>query len=322
MLQVNPKHTKRTKEITDNSPNKTDQKDPKVIAHLIWMQKGLTVNIAKGTKSNLRNYIHFRDRIQKDLNQLLNQVEAYLAIYFPEFLQVFRSLQSKTALYILQHYPTPEDIAHSNAQQFEEELHHISRGQVDKEKTAKIRGIARSSIGIQEGVSSYLVLIGQLLDQIYQLRNQKKAIEQAIVSELDTIPESRILLSVKGVGSISAAAILGEMGDFNDFRTINEVNKYAGFNLYELSSGKSQSTRKITKRGRALLRKTLYFTTLNMIKKGGIFYDDYQRHLSKGMPRKKAQIAIARKLLRMLFAMVRDNTCYKETRKKSAEKAA
>ena len=52
LVQVNPFHTKRFKEATDNSPNKTDQKDPKVIADIIAMGRFLTVVIPEGRLPN------------------------------------------------------------------------------------------------------------------------------------------------------------------------------------------------------------------------------------------------------------------------------
>lgn len=52
MVQVNPMHPKRLKELQGNSPNKTDRKDPKVIAHIITLGHALTVVIPEGSRSS------------------------------------------------------------------------------------------------------------------------------------------------------------------------------------------------------------------------------------------------------------------------------
>ena len=86
--------------------------------------------------------------------------------------------------------------------------------------------------------------------------------------------------------------------------------KFAGLNLFEISSGLHKGEVHITKVGRALLRKTLYFASLNIVIKNGIMHAYYQRKIDEGMPKTKALIAVARKLLRTAFALVRDNSMY------------
>jgi len=307
MLQVNPKHTKRAKEITDNSPNKTDKKDPKTIANLILFKNGLTVNIPKGQISELRNLVNYRETLLVEQNKLNNQLESTLAIYFPELLTFFKSLLTKTGLYVLKHYPTPYDIQKADPDKLHRELKKVSKGRVAEGRTNKLINMAYQSIGIKEGRESYKTIIKYYLQQIDLINEQKKQVEKQIENILESIPQGKLLLSVKGLGRISAAAILSEVIDFNSFRTIREINKYTGYNLYEISSGKHFGKRRIAKRGRALLRKTLFFASLNMIKEGGIFHEQYQRHIEKGMPKMKALVAISRKLLRIIFAMFRDN---------------
>ena len=322
MIQVNPKHTKRTKEIADNSPNKTDKKDPRVIANLIKLGNGLTVNIAEGHIQGLKNHIYNRESIIEEQKRVTGRIESHLAVYFPELLNLFSSIQSKTMLHILRHYPIPEDLLQADPDKLKEELRKISRGRVDRTKTNQIIKSARESIGIKEGRESYRNTLKSFLEQLELFNRQKEEIEKAINDLLEDIPQSKILLSVKGLGKISVAAILSEIIDFHSFSTIREINKYSGVNLYEISSGKYQGKRRLAKRGRALLRKTLFFATLNMIRKGGIFYEQYHRHLNKGMPRMKAVVALSRKLLRIIFAIVRDQRDFDIEKIKTIKTAA
>jgi transposase len=129
---------------------------------------------------------------------------------------------------------------------------------------------------------------------------------------LEQIPYSDSLLSVKGIGKITVAGLIGEVGDFRQFHTLREVMKLGGLDLFEISSGKHQGNRHISKRGRPLLRKLLYFAAINTVRKGGVMHGCYQRHLEKGMPKTKALIAIARKLLGILFALIRNHSQYDE----------
>jgi len=86
--------------------------------------------------------------------------------------------------------------------------------------------------------------------------------------------------------------------------------KLAGLNLYEISSGKHFGQRHISKRGRAYLRKLLFFSALNTIRTNGIMHARYLVMVERGMPKMKAVVAISRKLLRIIFAVVRNHTTY------------
>ncbi|MGE5843232.1 MAG: transposase, partial [Deltaproteobacteria bacterium] len=116
----------------------------------------------------------------------------------------------------------------------------------------------------------------------------------------------------KGIGTVTTAGLIGEVGDFREFGTISEITKLAGLDLFEISSGKHRGRRRISKRGRPLLRKLLYFAAINVVKISGILHEPYQHMLIRGMPKVKALVAIARKLLRIVFALARDNTVYME----------
>ena len=118
---------------------------------------------------------------------------------------------------------------------------------------------------------------------------------------LEQIPYSESLLSIKGLGVVTVAGLIGEVGDFKKFDTHSEIMKLAGFDLFEVSSGQHRGQRHISKRGRALMRKLLYFTALNAVKSQGIMHARYQQMLDRGMPKTKALIAISRKLLRLIF---------------------
>ena len=98
--------------------------------------------------------------------------------------------------------------------------------------------------------------------------------------------------------------------------------KLAGLDLFEVSSGKHKGRHHISKRGRALMRKLLFFAAINTVKSHGIMYVWYQKMVNNGTPKIKALIAVSRKLLRIIFALARDNTKYVENYKSHELKLA
>lgn len=310
LVQVNPMHTKRLKELCDNSPNKTDKKDPRVIADIMQLGHVLSMVIPEGPAAELRRLTQARERSVERRKALQNQLQQLVFVLFPEFIQVMKGLESKTALYLLRHYPTSQDIIACGLDRLSRIIRRISSGRLRANRARALYETAQHASGIQEGVESVLLEIRQALALLETLEGFIRELEQQLSHYLKQIPYSGLMLSVKGVGLITAAGLIGEVGDFHKFRTISELTKLAGLDLFEISSGKRQGQRGISKRGRPLMRKLLYFAAMSTVRKGGILHENYHRCLERGMPKIKALVAMSRKLLRILFAMVRDDREY------------
>lgn len=310
LVQVNPAHTKKIKEVYDNSPNKTDDKDPKVIADLLELGRFLSVVIPEGTAAELRRLSHARERATERRKGLYNQLHDLVFLIFPEFQQVMRNLHSKTAHYLLKNYSAPGEILCLGMDKLGEIFHKVSRGKLKKERAESLYVGAKDSVGLREALSSMVFEIREILHLIDYCDKFIKEIEAKLNDFLAEIPYSRCILSIKGFGVVTVAGLIGEVGDFNNFKTIHEVLKFAGLNLYEISSGQHQGQRRISKRGRPLIRKLLYFAALSAVRKGGVMHLQYQQYLQRGMPKLKALTAISRKLLVIIFALVRDHQEY------------
>lgn len=310
LVQVNPMHTKRLKELQGNSPNKTDQKDPKVIADIIELGHALTVIIPEGSAAELRRLTQARERAMERRTALFNQLQDLVFILFPEYLVVMNDIKTVSSQYLLKHYPTPQDIINQGLDALTDTMRRISRGRLSKERAKLLYEAAQESAGIKEGQTSILLEIRETLFMIENAERYIGEIEKEMFCRLDEIPYKNSILSLKGVGKITAAGLIGEVGDFTKFKTISEITKLAGLDLFEVSSGKHKGQRHISKRGRPLMRKLLFFAAINVVRKGGIMHEQYQKHLKGGMPKMKALVAIARKLLCVIFALVRDHSEY------------
>ena len=309
MVQVNPMHTKRVKELTGNSPNKTDKKDPRVIVDVICLGHALTVVVPEGAAAELRRLTQARERAIDSRTAMMNQLQHLVFVVFPELLSVVKA-STKTGMYFIKNYTTPETIFALGLESVTKVLKKVSRGKLGLERAKGLFEAARNSIGIHEGKESIILEIDHLVSKIEYEDQFIHNLENQMADYLRQIPYSGSLLSIKGIGVITVAGLIGEVGDFRKFNTISEIMKLAGLNLYEVSSGKHQGQRHISKRGRSLMRKLLFFAAINAVKSKGIMHEQYQEMLGRGMPRIKALIAISRKLLRLIFALARDNTTY------------
>src|SRR3990172_10852901 len=312
LVQVNPMHTKRLKELQGNSPNKTDQKDSKVIADIIELGHALTVVIPEGASAELRRLTLARERAIERRTGILNQLHDLVFIVFPEFLDVMNGVKSKSSRYLLKCYPVPQDIRSEGLNKLAQLLKKISRGSIGMERTKALYEAAKESVGIKEGQKSIVFEIVECISVIEASDSFIAAVEREMSNYLGEIPYSRFILSLKGIGKVTASGLIGEVGDFSKFKTISELMKHAGLDLFEISSGKHKGRKRISKRGRSLLRKLLFFASINTVRTGGVMHEYYQRHLHRGTPKIKALIAVSRKLLGIIFALVRNNSVYIE----------
>lgn len=307
LVLVNPVHSKRVKEIRDNSPNKTDKKDPRVIADLIQLGCVLSVIVPEGDGAELRHLSHARERAICKRNGLLSQLHDLVYKIFPEFHQVFKSMKSKTVRYLLMNYPVPEDISAADINELASQLRSISRGRIKRSQVEEFHALAQTSIGVKEGRNAIVKEITHLVKLLQSQETFIKDIEKEISETLLRVPVSQRILSIKGIGEVTTAGILGETACFQGMQNSKEIEKLAGLNLFEISSGRHHGQKRISKRGRSLLRKLLYFAALNVIKHDGVFCDQYQRYLKNGNPKNQGLIAVSRKLIRVIFALVRDD---------------
>lgn len=98
IVQVNPLHTKRMREINDNSPLKTDRKDPRLIADVIRIGHALSVVVPEGDAAYLRRINNARERHIRERTALINQLQQFVFLIFPEFTRTIKTIFSKTAL--------------------------------------------------------------------------------------------------------------------------------------------------------------------------------------------------------------------------------
>lgn len=311
LVQVNPLHTKRIKELTGNSPNKTDKKDPRVIADVISLGHSLTVVVAEGAAAQLRRLSHGRERAMQRRTAMHNQLQDLVFIIFPELGDIIKP-STKTGMYLIKNYADPERLVSLGNKEFCKMVRSISRGKFDIDRIEKLYRAAQESVGIKQGKESILLETRHLVSNIENENRYIKSLEKQMIVFLEKIAYSHSILSIKGIGNITVAGLIGEVGDFRKFKTISEVIKLAGLDLFEISSGKHKGKHRISKRGRALMRKLLFFAAINAVKSHGIMHARYQRMLDNGTPKIKALIAISRKLLRIIFALARDNVQYEQ----------
>lgn len=307
LVEVSTLSTKRSKEMMDNSPLKSDKKDAIIIADLIKQGKILNPVLPEGEILNLRGVVHTRENLVKERTSILNRLEKIVDITFPERKKVIRKVKNKTSQFLLRAAPFPEDILDKGREWLEKWICKKSHGYYGREDAKTLCNSARDTVGIKGGREGFLCELRVLLPELKRVSEEIEKVEGKIKEMLKDIDEAKYLRSIPGVKFVTAAAIIAESGGLRKYERMRSVIKIAGLNLYEVSSGKHKGEKKITKMGRSLMRQKLYFAALQQTKENMPLYPFYERLVEKNnVKENKALIAVARKLLKVMFALVRD----------------
>ena len=309
VVQVNPYHVKRTKEVRDNSPGKTDSKDPRVIADLVWngcYQEPLCLD---GTYAELRGASVEWASLTKKICAFRNEFGSLLEVWFPELGHVFKDITCKSAIGIVRRYSDTAAIGASGLSSMKVTLKKASSGRT-LNKAPEIIAKAKVSIAPSCGQEARHRDMVFLLDMIQALRDRQSRLKEEMNKYLAHLPEAQCMLSIPGAGTISVAGLLGECGNIGRFESYAQLEKFLGLNLYEVSSGKHIGAKHISKRGRHLARYLICNMAFGQMKSSGL-YGDYTKQLkSTGKKSGKIRVAVARKILRLLYAIARDCTLF------------
>ena len=317
VVTVNPFHVKNAKEFDDNCQTKNDKKDCMTIARLIKDARYFEPYLPEGIWAELRNLSNTRAELIRKQNAVKCRLVATIDEYFPEYTKIFKNILSRTSEEILKKCPFPEDIKSLGEEELLKHIKETVKRGYSKKQVKEIYELAEESIGTKEGIYGAKIQLKIYIEEAEMLAKQIKMIEEELEKQLKETGFYEILISIQGIGIVSAATLIGEIGDINRFDSYEQIRRYAGLNLVENSSGTHKGKTTISKRGRSLLRSILYrmaFTMVNKNKEIKELYKYLTTRKENRLKKKQAIVAVIGKILQIIYALVTKNEEYKATR--------
>jgi transposase len=315
VVMVNPYHTKRAKELDDNSPTKSDKKDAITIARLVRDGRYYEVYMPQDTFAELRVLSNSRISLMKRHNALKNTITAVMDEYFPEIVKVFKHpLKGKASIQIMKSCPFPSLILKLGVDGVLAEIKKAVKKTVGIKKAQQLVETAKESIGVNYGLVSAKLKVGLMIEELELITRQLEQIEDSMEQALADTGLKDILLSIPGIGVVTAASFLGEIGDPLRFEHPAQINRMAGYNLVEDSSGKNVSGTVISKRGRKNLRNVLYQMAMIMVAVNAEMKELYQylkTRPNNPLKKKQALVVISKKIVTIIYNLVKKQTQYK-----------
>ncbi len=319
IMNVLPAHTKRTKELEDNSPLKADAKDAGVICRLVGDGTFVRFPFLETPYAELRVLVSYRHRLAVEATRFKNRLQGLLDLAWPEFVAQFSTLAKHTPIGLLERWPLPQDLLAAHKATVRAYARKISKGKFVTERFERLYTSAQQTIALPQATTERRMEIQGTLARWRLVRKQMLEAEARISELMARLPSAQALLTVPEVSAVCAATILAELGTPGDYAHPRQVLKLAGMNLIEKSSGSSQGRRRQSKRGRPMLRRQLFLLAGRWCQRRGLYRSYYEALLARnGGLKTKAVCAIARKLVPLVLAVLQRGEPFDKTRWQAA----
>jgi transposase len=317
VVLVQPAHVHRLKELDDNTPTKTDAKDARVIARLVFDDRWFRWEPRAGALAQLATLAVTRRQHHQDVMRWRARIAGWLHQYFPEFLTVFKAWDGKAALTVLDAQPTPDLVLVAPVEALTTQFKAATKHRVGAKRAHALHRAAGDSIGIPEGRVTARLQLASYLGSWRAALAAQTAIEAEQAAILADLAPAQPLFSIPGFGPQVIATLLGELGDLSRFADPRQAQKMAGLNLTQISSGHHQGQTHIAKRGRPAARAVLYQAACVAVAKDPqwkAWYQSLTRRAAHPLAPKAAMVAVATKLLRVAWACMKHGQGYDAAR--------
>ena len=311
---VNPYHTKKAKELDDNSQTTSDKKDAITIARLVKDGRYFDPYLPQSVYAELRMLTNTRVSTMKRVVAVKNTITALLDEYFPELWQVWKDpLKGKASKQVLKSCPFPPLILAMSEADLLAEIKKAVKKTVGMKKVRQLIQAAKDSVGADYGLESAKLRLRLLIDELEMGERHLDEIESSMERMLYDTGYAQKILSIKGIGVITAAGFLGEVGDPLRFQSARQIANYAGYNLIEDSSGKNKSGTCISKRGRSQLRALLYLMAFTMVAKNPEMKKLHKYLTSRTknpLKKKQSLVVISKKIITVIYSLLKKQATY------------
>ncbi|MCH7942084.1 MAG: IS110 family transposase [Proteobacteria bacterium] len=149
-------------------------------------------------------------------------------------------------------------------------------------------------------------MIEPLLASVEAQKAQIRRLDEEVMAEAKASPASRLLMTVGGVGPVTALAFAATIGDASRFARSRDVGAYLGLTSRRYQSGEMDYSGRISKHGDAVMRSLLYeaANSLLTVVRRAHPLKDWARRIKRRSSHKKACVALARKLAVIMHRML------------------
>ncbi len=253
-----------------------------------------------------------RERLADHVTSLKADMKRVLSIIFPE-LEHITGVFTKATLRLLMKYPSAHALQGANLSAVADVFKSEIQGNRPRTTVKTIMDTAVSSVGVTS-LAKELVL-KQEASLLIHIQEQMKETTELLMGLLNRRmkQDMEILCSIKGIGENTAINFLIEIGtEVEMYENDKKLIAASGLDPSTYQSGKYEGKSRISKRGNRHLRRVIWLMATRVIISNNIFRTYFYKRRKEGLPYKKAVLATAHKLIRIMFVMLSRKICFVE----------
>jgi len=289
---------------------KTDPIDSAINADMLRFSEPPQVNPIKDLNLyQLRELVRIRDRLIDKQTVCKVQLIRNIDTVWPDYSSVMKRATGATSIAILKKYSVPSKVRAESFENFYELVKKKSRSKISRTTAEEIYTHAGNILTIPELDSIISVEIKTLITELELYDEQIRSIEKRI-DQMMKLVDSKIM-SIPGIGDTLGPMILGEIGDADRFSNAKKLIAFAGLDPVVSQSGRFENrSGPISKRGSPLLRKCLFLAANVARQNDENLKRFYDKKISEGKHHFSALNAVAAKLLRIVYWVLKNNKEY------------
>jgi transposase len=294
---------------TYRGESKTDARDARVIADQARMRSDVgELRACEEEITELRLLLGRRRDLITDQSRTITRLREALLSLFPA-LERALDLNRRGPLTLLTHYQSPARLRRAGQKRVAAYLrNHRVKGFNSVAHKALTAARSQSVTLPAEDLASRIV--AELAGEILTLKDRIEGIDEELGQRFLTRPEAPILASLPGMGVLLGAEFLVAVGNLSAFESADRLAAYAGLVPAANDSGKRVGNDRRMRGGNKVLKRVLYqsaFASLRASPESRAFYD---RKRAEGKRHTQALIALARRRVNVVWAMLRDGTTF------------
>jgi len=287
---------------------KNDKKDAASIA-LFSLKSYQSLHLASSDDiENIRPLICERENLSKEIARLKTEIKAILVQLFPELLKNI-NIFTKSILNLLLKAPSRK----AKKKKIQKILDDTSGNKV-KITADEILSLAKNSIAISD---KYLEkVLSSKIRRLITIQDELSFLDEELQNSLedtDINDDIEILQSIPSIGSVTSKNFMVEVSSIDKFKSVKQLCAFIGIDPSIKQSGTSINYKgKISKRGNANLRRTIWQMTIGTIRSCEKFKAYFTKKREEGKKFKQAVIAVANKLLKTIFVLLKNKAKFDE----------
>ncbi|PIJ34499.1 IS110 family transposase [Mycobacterium heckeshornense] len=290
---------------------KTDAKDAAIIADQARMRRDLQpLRPGDEIAVELRILTSRRADLVADRTRAINRLRAQLLEYFPALERAFDYSTSKAALILLTGYQTPDGLRRAGAAELAAWLRKRKARNADA-VASKALAAANAQHTIVPGQHLAATVVARLAKEVMALDIEIDDTETMIEERFRRHRHAEIILSMPGFGVVLGAEFLAATGgDICGFDSVDRLAGVSGLAPVPRDSGRISGNLKRPRRYHRRLLRACYLSAQIAIRTDAASRTYYDRKRSEGKTHTQAVLALARRRLNVVWAMLRDGTAY------------